>query len=71
MGETNCTLWTKRPLPRRSRRPDALTQAIVAQNRIKRIGTLEDIAAACAYLVSEEASFTTGQVLSPNGGGYL
>src|SRR5207249_55039 len=21
VGETNCTLWTKRPLPRRSRRP--------------------------------------------------
>src|SRR5207249_465069 len=38
---------------------------------VQRIGTPEDIAAACAYLVSEEASFTTGQVLSPNGGGYL
>src|SRR5438132_247334 len=59
------------PLLKRSGWPDALTQAIVAQNPIKRIGTPEDIAAACAYLVSEEASFTTGQVLSPNGGGYL
>src|SRR5437899_198146 len=58
------------PLLKRSGWPDGLTQAIVAQNPIKRIGTAEDIAAACAYLVSEGASFTTGQVLSPNGGGY-
>ena len=59
------------PLLERSGWPDALTQVIIAQNPIKRIGTPEDIAAACAYLVSEETSFTTGQVLSPNGGGHL
>ena len=59
------------PMLQRSGWPDSLTQIIVAKNPIKRIGTPEDIAAACAYLVSEEASFTTGQVLSPNGGGYL
>lgn len=33
-----------------------------------RLGTPEDIAAAVAFLASEEASFITGQVLSPNGG---
>ena len=59
------------PMLQRSGWPDSLTQIIVAQNPIKRIGTPEDIAAACAYLVSEEASYVTGQVLSPNGGGYL
>jgi len=59
------------PLLQRSGWPDSLTRAIIAQNPIKRIGTPEDIAAACAYLVSEEASYVTGQVLSPNGGGYL
>jgi 2-hydroxycyclohexanecarboxyl-CoA dehydrogenase len=37
---------------------------------MRRVGTPEDIAAACAYLVSEEAGFVTGQVLSPNGGAY-
>jgi NAD(P)-dependent dehydrogenase (short-subunit alcohol dehydrogenase family) len=58
------------PLLRRSGWPDQLTQVVLAQNPIKRIGTPEDIAAACGYLVSEEASFVTGQVLSPNGGGY-
>ena len=59
------------PLLQRSGWPDSLTRAVIAQNPIKRIGTPEDIAAACAYLVSEEASYVTGQVLSPNGGGYL
>jgi 2-hydroxycyclohexanecarboxyl-CoA dehydrogenase len=36
---------------------------------VRRIGQPDDIAAACAYLVSPEAGFITGQVLSPNGGG--
>ena len=38
---------------------------------VRRIGVPDDIAAAVAYLVSEEASFVTGQVLSPNGGRYM
>jgi NAD(P)-dependent dehydrogenase (short-subunit alcohol dehydrogenase family) len=38
---------------------------------MRRNGAPEDIAAACAYLVSEEASFFTGQVVSPNGGMYM
>ncbi len=38
---------------------------------LKRIGQPEDVAAAVGYLVSEQASFVTGQVLSPNGGVYL
>jgi 2-hydroxycyclohexanecarboxyl-CoA dehydrogenase len=37
---------------------------------VRRNGVPEDIAAACSYLVSEEASFFTGQVVSPNGGMY-
>ena len=38
---------------------------------VRRIGLPDDIAAAAAYLVSDEASFVTGQVLSPNGGRYM
>lgn len=35
---------------------------------IKRVGQPEDVAAACAYLCRDDASFVTGQVLGVNGG---
>lgn len=38
---------------------------------LKRMGTPEDIAAAVAFLVSEESSYITGHVLSVNGGMYM
>lgn len=36
-----------------------------------RMGTGDDIAGACAYLCSDDASFVTGQTISVNGGSYL
>ena len=38
---------------------------------IPRLGRPEEIAAACAYLVSEDAGYVTGQVLAVNGGAYV
>jgi NAD(P)-dependent dehydrogenase (short-subunit alcohol dehydrogenase family) len=35
---------------------------------VRRVGTPEDLAAACAYLVRDDAGFVTGQVLGVNGG---
>jgi 2-hydroxycyclohexanecarboxyl-CoA dehydrogenase len=35
---------------------------------VRRVGRPEDIAATCAFLVSEEASYITGQVIGVNGG---
>jgi len=35
---------------------------------VRRIGRPEDIAAACAFLASEEAGYITGQILGVNGG---
>lgn len=35
---------------------------------VRRVGRPEDIAAACAFLVSEEAGYITGQILGVNGG---
>jgi NAD(P)-dependent dehydrogenase (short-subunit alcohol dehydrogenase family) len=43
----------------------------VKHSPVRRSGVPDDIAAACAYLASEEASFFTGQVMSPNGGMYM
>ena len=37
---------------------------------VRRVGRPEDIAAACAFLVSEEAGYITGQILGVNGGRY-
>ncbi|MEX2293901.1 MAG: SDR family NAD(P)-dependent oxidoreductase [Acidimicrobiales bacterium] len=38
------------------------------QSPVRRVGLPEDIAAACAFLVSDEASYVTGQVIGVNGG---
>ena len=40
----------------------------IAATPVRRMGKPEDIAAACAFFVSEEASYITGQILGVNGG---
>jgi NAD(P)-dependent dehydrogenase (short-subunit alcohol dehydrogenase family) len=40
----------------------------LAQTPMRRLGTVDEIAAAARYLASPAADFVTGQVLSPNGG---
>ena len=42
--------------------------AIAAKAMMRRVGTPEDIAAAAAFLVSEDAGFVTAQVLTVDGG---
>jgi 2-hydroxycyclohexanecarboxyl-CoA dehydrogenase len=44
------------------------TEAMVTQIPVGRAGTGDDIAAACVFLCSEEASYITGQVIGVNGG---
>jgi NAD(P)-dependent dehydrogenase (short-subunit alcohol dehydrogenase family) len=39
-----------------------------AATPVRRIGRPEDIAAACSFLVREEASYITGQIIGVNGG---
>ena len=41
---------------------------LAAETPLGRIGTPEDIAHSLLFLASDDASFITGQVLSPNGG---
>lgn len=44
------------------------TQKQIDATPVRRIGRPEDIAAACAFLISEEAGYITGQILGVNGG---
>ncbi|HVM95388.1 MAG TPA: SDR family NAD(P)-dependent oxidoreductase [Candidatus Acidoferrales bacterium] len=59
------------PMVRASGMADDFIRQIGQRVPVRRVGQPDDIAAACAYLVSPEAGFITGQVISPNGGGYL
>jgi NAD(P)-dependent dehydrogenase (short-subunit alcohol dehydrogenase family) len=43
-------------------------EAAIAMTPVRRMGQPEDIAAACAFLISEEAGYITGQILGVNGG---
>lgn len=48
--------------------PEAILKGIVAGMPLSRLGTVGDMVAACLYLLSDEASFVTGQVLGVDGG---
>lgn len=49
---------------------EELKQMYRTRTPLGRVGTPEDVAQVCAFLVSEGADYMTGQVISPNGG-YL
>jgi NAD(P)-dependent dehydrogenase (short-subunit alcohol dehydrogenase family) len=48
--------------------PKDILDAEVQNIPVQRIGQPEDIAAAAAFLASDDAGFITGQTLSVNGG---
>ena len=48
--------------------PQNLLDEAVKATPLGRLGTIEDVARAVAFLVSEDAAFITGQVLSVDGG---
>ena len=47
---------------------DSTLDELAQETPLCRLGTPEDVAAAVAFLVSDQAGFITGQVLAPNGG---
>jgi 2-hydroxycyclohexanecarboxyl-CoA dehydrogenase len=62
------------PMLRAADTPNGLKgsiEGIAASSPMKRPGRPEDIAAACAFLASEEAGYITGQTLGVNGGRYI
>ena len=48
--------------------PEALQAEITARTPLGRFGTTEEVAAAVAFLVSDDAAYITGQVLAVDGG---
>jgi 2-hydroxycyclohexanecarboxyl-CoA dehydrogenase len=57
------------PMLRKSEeRGYVVVQKNIEATPVRRIGRPEDIAAACAFLVSDEAGYITGQILGVNGG---
>jgi NAD(P)-dependent dehydrogenase (short-subunit alcohol dehydrogenase family) len=40
----------------------------IERTPVRRVGRPEDIAAACSFLISEDAGYITGQILGVNGG---
>lgn len=61
------------PMSRRAQASGALpdTDTIAKVIPVRRTGTPEDVAAACAFLCSEEAGYITGQQINLSGGRYM
>src|SRR5688572_13182113 len=51
--------------------PAAARAGLVQQIALGRLGRVDDVAAAVAYLASEEAAYVTGHVLNVSGGLYI
>jgi NAD(P)-dependent dehydrogenase (short-subunit alcohol dehydrogenase family) len=61
------------PMSRRAQAAGDLpgTDTIAKMIPVRRTGTPEDVAAACAFLCSEEAGYITGQQINLSGGRYV
>ncbi|MFF4270008.1 SDR family NAD(P)-dependent oxidoreductase [Streptomyces sp. NPDC001536] len=61
--------WIRTPMTDRHGEAQERTEALMARmSPLGRVGEPEDIAHAVLYLASDASSFTTGQILRPNGG---
>jgi 3-oxoacyl-[acyl-carrier protein] reductase len=59
--------WIDTPMVANETDPQLL-RSTLAQVGMRRLGRPEEVAALALHLCSDEASYTTGQIVSPNGG---
>ncbi|MBU1003615.1 MAG: 3-oxoacyl-[acyl-carrier-protein] reductase [Proteobacteria bacterium] len=50
---------------------EKITETMLSHIPLKRLGSTEDVAGAVAFLISDNAAYITGQVLSVTGGMYM
>ncbi|KUO15556.1 SDR family NAD(P)-dependent oxidoreductase [Streptomyces dysideae] len=64
--------WIRTPMTDRHGEAQAQTEAFMARmSPLGRVGEPADVAQAVLYLASDASSFTTGQILRPNGGATM
>ena len=51
--------------------PSLVKEEMMKRIPMKRLGKTEDIASAVSFLVSDEASYITGETIHVNGGMYM
>jgi 3-oxoacyl-[acyl-carrier protein] reductase len=51
--------------------PEASRESLTGSIALKRLGTVDDVAAAVLFLASEEAGYITGHTLNVSGGLYI
>jgi 3-oxoacyl-[acyl-carrier protein] reductase len=57
--------------PMTEKLPESIKKVFIDLIPIKRFGTPEEVAQAVKFLLSDEAAYITGQVISVNGGMYM
>ena len=51
--------------------PKSIVDSVMPLIPMRKMGSTSDIASACLFLASDQASYITGQVLGINGGLYM
>ncbi len=67
----NCVAPGRIVTPLNENFSEAENRAYLARLPVRRLGTPEEVAAAVAYLASDEAAFVTGAVIDVNGGAFM
>ncbi len=47
---------------------EAVAEATIEEHKLRRLGRAEEVAALCTYLLSDDASFVSGQAIAVDGG---